>query len=194
MASSSQIALPEYVDDIFGWHAGTTTLTNVQGLMGQSPFHVRGDAASSETFICYVIRDTNQSWIVTFTSDNELADVSSHELTGIELTRLDAGLHASNDCTVALDNRDVMTLVRMSETDFMAKFSPPVVHKGEYGGSICVENPIDRKDPAYQYWRGKKNCFPEGKEPYVNVCTTWGAQFRDKVLTKLTVKRVSSVC
>ncbi len=181
---------------------GVQTLQDVIIRFGETKIWHTGDAAESETKICYLVgtgtKDDDES-VVVFASDREMAspDGQINKIRIIDLTSAFperencASLHVAKDrLATPAGLRLGMTLGEVQSLYGMAR----PTNDGRLGYSTCRKEYMRSTDPYFEHWAGKTQCFEDPSRPYADDCGTVEILFKDGRAVFIGLNRVQSVC
>lgn len=161
---------------------GESTLNDVTRAFGKAETWRTGDAAASETKICYRMSVVSEETTVVFASHSEMAGPPNYRVTSIRLYGPEIPFTENQNCiNVRLDGKVLATSsglkLGLAEQELLAKLGKPDRKSGEdriY--TSCVTEPMLPSDPNYAYWSRKKGCFRDENggwkgKPYYDVCS-----------------------
>ncbi len=196
-ACSSIEAKSEKINDVlFGVTLGESSLNSVQDILGKSRLIKQGDAAYSETFVCYTFSKNRVNQVVVFASDEELAGSPEYTITRVDLYASTQYPYSKDDCLdIGVSEKLADSFIGYTKEGFSVHFGlPETVINDHYEKTVCHKELITPDSKNYKYWRGKKDCFQINEDPYVDVCATLKAVFKDGMLVKFSLSKVTSVC
>lgn len=168
---------------ILGIELGAHSLNDVQSRLGSGNMVKSGDAAMSETSICY---KTLAGEFIQFASNSEMAVDSL----GVTAIRLSDNPFPNRVCPlVKIKSKSIFS------NGFKLGMAKDEFEKVKSGDSFgCVEVPFAVNSAEYLRWRNAPGCFEKGQEPYYYVCSNSSATFHDNKVIWVEVTRIESVC
>lgn len=204
-AASAATGLDRHSLQILGITPGESTFANVIRLYGGAKQWHSGDAATSETKICFHFRTGGRDTFVVVASNSEMAGAPSYVVTDIHLySEAEPFPDASRCASVSNGPETFLTKggvgLGLSVAELERFLGKPHGKEGvRLLWSACKEVPLPVSHPKYSYWSKREGCFKDegggwkGK-PYFYVCSQLSVAVKGGKTTYLEISSADSIC
>jgi hypothetical protein len=203
--ASAATGLDRHSLQMLGITPGESTFADVIRLYGGTKQWHSGDAAASETKMCFHFRTGGRDTFVVVASNSEMAGAPNYLVTDIRLYSEAEPFPDSARCAA------VSSAPGSFSTKGGVGLGIPVAElerilgkpHGKEGSrlvwSACKEVPLPVSHPKFNYWSKREGCFKDehggwkGK-PYYNVCSQLSVAVKGGKTTYLELSSVDSIC
>lgn len=200
-ASAAERQIADHAMTFLGITAGSgQTLSDVVALHGPATQWHTGDAASSESKLCYRIGEGPEAVIVVFGSYSEMASPKG-QVNAIRVYGAHVPLASKRRCaTASAAPSELQTSngLRLAATpsDIAAILGPrPISQRNSMHFESCRKRHLERTHPNFQIWAGKTVCgFEDPQRPYENDCSSIDIRLKDGSAGSFELSRVQSIC
>jgi len=178
---------------------GTQTLQDVITRFGKTKIWHTGDAAESETKICYRIRTKDEESVVVFASNGEMASPAG-QINAIRIIGPTADFSEPENCAslpIAINTLATSAGIRLGMTQEEVQSLYGTAHSTNddmLNYSVCRKKYMHTTDPYFGHWVGKEECFEDPSHPYADDCGTLEIMFKDGRAVFIGLNRIQSVC
>ncbi|MCG8335776.1 MAG: hypothetical protein MJE63_14760 [Proteobacteria bacterium] len=186
--------------EILGLRLGINTLFDVASKLGNSDRFHTGEAGTSEYKVCYKVSQGDETIYLEFGSHGEMAGVPNFILTSFSLRSGQETLSYHTRCS-PLNGSKIKAMTKsglrlgISRHELRAILGKPektTDNSSRY--SKCIQKKVPENHALYSVLLKQEGCFPKGEKPYFDVCTTIIAEFKNSILTRISINRIESVC
>lgn len=175
------------------------TLNDVKKQLGESRTWHTGDAGTSESKVCYRLENETEEVIVVFASNSEMSSPKG-QVTNIRIYGKEIPFAAKKRCTFLrgfaskLRTLDGLHLGVTKAEIAHVLWQRPLSKNNFIYYDYCGKQFMQKSDPYFERWVGKKECFENPQRPYVNDCTTAKFQMKNDAVVYFELSRGQSVC
>ena len=175
------------------------TLNDVKKQLGESSVWHTGDAGTSESKVCYRLESETGEVIVVFASNSEMSSPKG-QVTSIRVYGKEVPFAAKKRCASVrgfaneLRTLDGLHLGATRAEIARVLWKRPVSKNNFIRYDSCRKQFMQKSDPFFERWVGKKECFENPQQPYVNDCTTVEFQLKSEAAVYFELSRGQSVC
>jgi hypothetical protein len=199
-SAAAEKTVPEAAVTFLGITAGAdTTLSDVAKRLGVAKQWHTGDAANSESKLCYVVRAT-QPYIVVFASNSEMS-APKGQVSSIRIYGRGIPFRAKHRCShlevqeSALSTPNGLRLGASKSEIEQALWRRPTSKHGSLHYDSCRKRYLDKSSPYSARWAGEKDCgFENPQRPYENDCTSVEIHLKSDAAVYLQLSRGQSIC
>ena len=200
-AAAGQRQIENGAITLFGITAGSSqTLSEVTARLGPAKQWHTGDAAGSESKLCYRLGQGSEATILVFASNSEMG-APKGQVNAIRIYGPQVPFAPKSRCAISSTSpADVRTPnglrfdVTQSEVSSILWARPLSKHNSLHYES-CRKRYLKRSDAHFKYWAGKTDCgFENPQRPYENDCSSIEIQFSNGSAKFFELSRGQSIC
>ena len=175
------------------------TLNDVKKLLGETSMWHTGDAGTSESKVCYRLEIEAELVIVVFASNSEMSSPKG-QVTNIRVYGKEAPFAAKKRCALMkgfaneLRTLDGLHLGVTKAEIAEVLWQQPLLKNNSVYYDYWEKKYMQKSDPYFERWVGKKECFENPQRPYVNDCITAKFQMKNDAVVYFELSRGQSVC
>lgn len=175
------------------------TLNDVKKHLGESSVWHSGDASTSESKVCYRLDGETGEVIVVFASNSEMSSPKG-QVTSIRVYGMEVPFAAKKRCVLLpgfaneLRTLDGLHLGATRAEIARVLWKRPVSKNNFIRYVSCRKQFMQKSAPYFERWVGKKECFENPQQPYLNDCTTVEFQLKSEAAVYFELSRGQSVC
>ena len=184
---------------ILGVRIGSSTFKDVIARLGEAKSWHTGDAALSESKICYRASSSIGETVIVFASNSEMA-VPKFKVTAVRIYSPAVPFNDRRRCGVL----NVAPSDLRTENGLALGVSPERVHeilwpkrsskRDSLHYDSCRKRYMEKTDPYFSRWVGRAECFPDPARPHVDECSGVDLRFAKGAAIFLEIVRGDSVC
>ena len=175
------------------------TLNDVKKLLGETSVWHTGDAGTSESKVCYRLEIEAGVIIVVFASSSEMSSPKG-QVTNIRVYGKETPLAAKKRCALLkgfaneLRTLDGLHLGVTKAEIAQVLWQQPLLKNNSVYYGYCAKKHMQKSDPYFERWVGRKECFENPQRPYINDCITAKFQMKNDAVVYFELSRGQSVC
>ena len=190
---------------ILGITPGESTFNDVTRLYGAASQWHAGDAAGSETKICFRLSSGKTEAFVVFASNAEMAGAPHYVVTAVRLYSVTESFPDASRCGSrpkgphSFSTKSGISLGAPASKIEKILGKPHRHEKDRLVWTACSKVPLPETDPNYGYWSKREGCFEDEHGgwkglPYYNACTGVSIGLKNAKVTYLEVYGTDSIC